>query len=293
MSKEVPIAAFTHERDFFSQLRTVHHASVLFYRRSDEIKATCNACIPELCSVRSAGEIRQVARLLNKSATAPPGVGHPKFSMIVAEVDHTIIKFMEVIHKYYENEQKMSSRLPLLLLMSPNVDEDLKQYVKTCDDVYYVMSHPFSPKDVFENMVVMLHRRHVADELYTKLTKSKGQQVTTTGQESITCSVVIQEVSSSIAEEIDDEDLAIDVNLSNAGASLAQYVESSKHLLPKDASKIRELYVKELKRNNVYEALKKYTIDAHERARIDDMILKNLNKGICNSVLHSSETYDT
>ena len=287
-------STFVFEKEFFAQLRTVHNSSVLFYRRSDEIKATCNPFVPELNAVRSASEIRQVARLLAKSAAPPSGMCHPKFSMIVAEVDHTIIKFMEAIHKYYENENKMSSKLPLLLLMSPTVDEDLKQYVRTCDDVYYVIEAPFSTKDIFETIVVMLHRRHVADDLFSKLTKSRDTKhisETKCGQESSVSTV--QEVPSSIAEEIDEEELSLDFNLSAAGASLSQYLESSKLLLPKDACKVREYYVKELKKNNVLETLDKYTIDSHERARIDDLILKNLHKGIAHSVLNSDETYET
>ena len=100
------VESFIYEKDYFRQLGTVHNASVLFYRRSDEIKGILNSCIPELHSVRSASEIRQVTRLLTKSAAPSSGTSHPKFSMIVAEVDHTIIKFMEAIHKYYDHEKK-------------------------------------------------------------------------------------------------------------------------------------------------------------------------------------------
>lgn len=288
---EEPTSSFIYEKDFFNKLKTVHQASVLIYRRSDEIKAICNPCVPELSSVRSASEIRQVARLLAKSAG---GLHHPKFSMIVAEVDHTIIKFMEVIHKYYESESKMSAMLPLLLLMPPTVDRDLKQFVRTCEDVHHVVEGPFSCKDVFGTIVAMIHRRHVADDLFTSLNKSHSKHLSEAkGVEIHEHSASIMEASSSIAEEIDEEDLAIDVQLSDAEVNVTQYLESSKLILPKDVCRVREYYMKELKRNNIFETLSKYTINSVERSRIDDLILKNLHKGIAYSILHSDEKYET
>ena len=333
------LETFIYEKDYFRQLLTTHTASLLFYRRSDALKSLLNSLIPELHSVRSASEIRQVARLLAKSAThththththtntngttaqAPQPQPqphthnhshthshthsmHPKFSMIVAEVDHNIIKFMEVIHKYYESEKKKSSRIPLLLLLPPRVEEDLKVYVSECvsEDVYYVMSDPFTAKDVFENVVVMLHRHRVAIDLFDKLTAAHAKHNTESKdiqQESCVSvcvsngSALIQEVSSSIAEEIDEEDLIQDELHSNAPLTLSQYIESSKLLLPRDACKIREYYIKEVTKNNVAETLDNYRIDSQERARIDEVILTNLHKGIAFSALRSVEKYQT
>ena len=287
-------APYIFERDYYTQLRTVHSASILFYRRSEEVKHVCNTFAPEVSCVRSASEVRHVARLLSKSASATAGSLHPKFAMIVAEVDHTIIKFMEVLHKYYDNEGKMSARLPLLLLIPQKVEEDFRQYAKTCDVAYYTMDGPFSPRDVFALIVVMLHRRHVADDLYTKLTKTNPtKHISETKFNHESSSTVLAEATSSLADDMDEEELIHDVALSNTAVSIADFLVSSKQILQRDAYRMRDYYIKELQRNNIYETLEKYAIDSYERSRIDEMILKNLNKGIAYSTLRSGEFYET
>lgn len=223
--------------------------------------------------------------------------------MIVAEVDHTIIKFMEVIHKYYEIEQKMSSRLPLLLLMSPNVDQDLKMYVKTCEDVHCVLETPSTPKAVFEAIAVMLHRRRVADDLFTRLTSSRPSKHISEAKcssaggggqlESVSTVQLVHETSSSLAEEIDEEDLAQDEMLSHQGLTIFQYLQSSRELLARDACSQREYYMKQLKQRNMDTTIAKYTIDSTERARIDEVIEKNLHKGINYSLSFSGKAYQT
>lgn len=289
-------SSFIFEKEYFKQLAIVHKTCILFYRRTENVRVICRQCVPEFCEVRPANETKQVSRILLSRHTQQSSSYHHKVSMIVAEVDHTLVKLMEVIHKYNETESLSSARLPLLLLMPPSIENDTKQYLQTCQDVYNLMEYPYSAKDVFATIVVMLHRRNAAQEVFNKVLKSnyvaknpretvflekkssREDEMTVSSSRSPLFSSI--DTSMSLMEEVDAEELDQEILDLTAPVTVDSFLESSKLILPKDIFRMRQYYVKEAEKNNSFDAFATYRVDPRERERVDRMILKNLNNGI-------------
>lgn len=196
----------------------------------------------------------------------------------MADVDHSTLRLLEILKRRASSELTSHMRtLPLVLLVPPSLDDDIRQNITSSNLVDAVVPWPSTdPSKAFYVILDVLHRRYEVEDIYNDIRKQrkniKYPYIPVFDDETIhntasTSRVRDDALRHMISEAVEED--AFDTELDD-------WIEDNS-LLPSFVVAMRErIQILRQKRTG---RITKGILDGRERAAIDREIMKELMKG--------------